>query len=170
MENWPHSALIYAPIGVLRTPFADSEQAPIQPSGARGQKGEAQLWPRYRPALRDLEGFSHLILLYHCHRAGPARMEVRPFLDQESHGLFAVRAPARPNPIGLSVVRLQAVEGSRLLLLDVDMLDQTPLLDIKPYVPAFDQPRNPVRTGWLRGKDEAADGFKGDQRFAAQGK
>jgi len=153
------------PIGVLRTPFAEAQGCPIQPAGARGVMGRAELEPRLAPALTDLEGFSHLILLYHCHLAGGARLKVRPFLDQAERGLFAVRAPARPNPIGLSVVRLVGVEGAVLNLTDVDMVDGSPLLDIKPYVPAFDQPPGPVRVGWMEGKAEAAAAIRADRRF-----
>ncbi len=159
--------LSYRPIGVLRTPFTDSEGAPIQPSGARGREGRAELMPEYRPALVGLDGFSHLILIYHCHRAGPFRPTVTPFLDGEPHGLFATRAPARPNPMGLSVVRLAGIEGAVLRLLDVDMLDHTPLLDLKPYVPEFDGPHGEVRSGWLEQRAAAARRHAGDDRFGS---
>ena len=157
--------ICYRPIGVLHTPFADSEGAPIQPAGARGVEGEAVIDPAYAEGLKDLEGFSHLILIYHCHRSGPCRLVVTPFLDGRPHGLFATRAPARPNPIGLSVVRLVGVEDRRLHLKDVDMLDGTPLLDLKPYVPEFDQPFGPVRTGWLAERAAEAARRRGDRRF-----
>jgi tRNA-Thr(GGU) m(6)t(6)A37 methyltransferase TsaA len=121
---------------------------------------------QYAEGLKDLAGFSHLILLYHFHRAGPARLTVTPFLDDAPHGVFATRAPARPNPIGLSVVRLVGVEGLVLHLTDVDVLDQTPLIDLKPYVPAFDQPDGPVRVGWLSGRAAGAATAAADERFA----
>lgn len=155
---------MYEPIGVLHTPFSDPAGAPIQPPGARGVEGWAELRPELVEGLKDLEGFSHLILIYHCHRAKEPELLVKPFLDTRFHGVFAVRAPARPNPIGLSVVRLLAVEGSRLRLAEVDMLDGTPLLDLKPYVPQFDMPEGEVRIGWLTGKVAAADRC-GDARF-----
>jgi tRNA-Thr(GGU) m(6)t(6)A37 methyltransferase TsaA len=138
---------------------------PIQPSGARGVQGTLELDPAYEPGLRDLEGFSHLFLIYVFHRASGVQLTVTPFLDAEPHGLFATRAPKRPNPIGLSVVRLIAVEGNRLVLEDVDMLDGTPVLDIKPYVPAFDRPVD-VRVGWLAGRDQNVGTKRSDDRFS----
>jgi tRNA-Thr(GGU) m(6)t(6)A37 methyltransferase TsaA len=158
--------ICYSPIGVLRTPFAEPAGAPIQPCGADGARGRAELRPQLEPALADLAGFSHLILLYHCHLAGPFKDRVRPFLAQEKLGLFATRAPARPNPIGLSVVALEAVEGPVLRLLGVDMLDHSPLLDIKPYVPAFDHPAGEIRTGWLTNRAQEAGRVRSDDRFA----
>jgi tRNA-Thr(GGU) m(6)t(6)A37 methyltransferase TsaA len=107
-----------------------------------------EVFPEYVDGLRDLDGFSHVILLTHLHRSRPHRLSVVPFLDDEPRGLFSTRAPSRPNPIGLSVVRLQAVEGPRVSIQDIDLLDGTPLLDIKPYVPAFDVGTE-VRLGWL---------------------
>jgi tRNA (adenine37-N6)-methyltransferase len=155
----------YQPIGVIRSPHKQPKGSPIQPSGARGVAGRAELRPELAPGLKDLAGFSHLILLYHCHRAGDAKLEVKPFLDGEAHGVFATRAPARPNPLGLSVVRLKSIEGNILHLEDVDILDGTPLLDLKPYVPDFDRPPGPVRTGWLAGKAAGAKAAKADDRF-----
>lgn len=157
----------YQAIGVLRTPYTDPKGAPIQPSGARGSVGRAELEPHLEPALKDLAGFSHLWLIYHCHRVGPLHLVVTPFLDGDPHGVFSVRAPSRPNPMGLSLVRLKAVEGTVLHLLDVDMLDGTPLLDLKPYVPEFDDPEGTVRRGWLEQRAEAANGFSGDDRFGS---
>lgn len=160
------SEILYTPIGELRTPFSDPKGAPIQPRGSEDAQGRAELLPGLAPALADLAGFSHVILIYHCHRAGPFQPVVKPFLDPEAHGLFATRAPARPNPIGLSVVALEGVEGATLLLRGVDMLDHTPLLDLKPYVPGFDHPPGQVRTGWLQGRAGKADSAKADDRFA----
>jgi len=107
-----------------------------------------EVLPRYQAGLRDLDGFSHIVLLCYLHKATGCRLEVVPFLDTQPRGLFATRAPARPNPIGLSVVRLTGIAGNVLSVEDVDILDGTPLLDIKPYVPEFDE-RGPVRLGWL---------------------
>ena len=161
----PAAAMTCQPIGLLRSPFAESQGAPIQPSGARGVAGRAELLPHLAPGLKDLEGFSHLILIYHCHLAAPGPLLVKPFLDDSAHGIFATRAPARPNPLGLSVVRLKALEGPVLHLLDVDFLDGTPLLDLKPYVPGFDRPPGRVRTGWLSGRAGGAAQARGDGRF-----
>ncbi|WP_029893805.1 tRNA (N6-threonylcarbamoyladenosine(37)-N6)-methyltransferase TrmO [Desulfohalovibrio reitneri] len=158
-------AITYHPIGVLRSPHAQPEGMPIQPAGARGERGRVELDPRYAPALADLDGFSHVYLLYHFHRAGPYSPEVTPFLDGEPKGLFATRAPTRPNPIGISVLRLERVEGGVAHLLDVDVLDGTPVLDIKPYVPRFDAPHGEVRSGWLEAR-EGEESARSDGRFA----
>lgn len=155
----------YAPIGVAHSPHADAAGAPIQPSGARGQAGQIILRPELAEGLRDLEGFSHLIVIYHCHQSGPARLLVTPFLDEAAHGVFATRAPARPNAIGLSVVRLAGVRDNVLDILDVDLLDGTPILDVKPLVPAFDLPDGPVRVGWLATRASQADQARADERF-----
>ncbi len=154
----------YRSIGVIRTPFANVEGMPIQPSRARDVEGIIEVFPEFQEGLSDLEGFSHLILLYHFHRVRGYSLRVIPFLDKEPRGIFATRAPKRPNPIGLSVVRLRGMEGNRLWVLDVDILDGTPLLDIKPYVPEFDS-RSRVRIGWL---EEAKRERKilSDDRFA----
>ncbi len=140
----------YSPIGLIRTPFTDPHGMPIQASAAVGIRGRIELDPALGEGLADIEGFSHLTLLYHLHEVVAARLTVTPFLDDRPHGIFATRAPARPNPIGLSTVRLVGVHGPTLEIEDVDILDATPLLDIKPYVPAFDE-RTDVRIGWLVG-------------------
>ena len=139
------------PIGVIRTPFAEARQAPIQPSMAGGAEGRVAVDPEYAAALADVAGFDRIWLLYWFDRAAPAKLTVTPYLDEQERGLFATRAPVRPIPIGLSSVRLLAVEGLDLLVADVDMLDGTPSLDIKPYIPRFDC--HPVeRCGWLDGR------------------
>ena len=155
----------YRPIGVVRSPHREPRGTPIQPAGARGVRGRVELDPALEPALQDLEGFSHVILLYHCHRAGAPQLRVAPYLDEESHGLLATRAPSRPNSIGLSVVRLVAVRGPVLEVEDVDVLDGTPLLDLKPFVPAFDVPPGPVRTGWLEDRLADVESRTADDRF-----
>jgi tRNA-Thr(GGU) m(6)t(6)A37 methyltransferase TsaA len=137
----------YRPIGVIHSPFPDTEGVPIQPAGAVGVRGMIELLPEYVEGLRDLDGFSHVILLYHFHLVEQAKLSVVPFLDCQPRGVFATRAPTRPNPIGLSVVRLLGVEGNVLHIENVDIVDGTPLLDIKPYVPEFDA-RTEVQTGW----------------------
>jgi tRNA-Thr(GGU) m(6)t(6)A37 methyltransferase TsaA len=138
---------------------------PIQPSGARGVQGTLELAAAFQPGLQDLAGFSHLFLIYVFHEASGLQLTVTPFLDATPRGVFATRAPKRPNPIGLSVVRLIAIEDNRLMLEDVDMLDGTPVLDIKPYVPAFDRPEN-VRVGWLAGRDQNVSTKRSDARFS----
>jgi tRNA-Thr(GGU) m(6)t(6)A37 methyltransferase TsaA len=146
-------SLSVRPIGVIHSPHTHAAETPIQPVFAEGVPGQAELLPVYAAGLQDLEGFSHIWLLYWFHQAGAPRLVVKPFLQDAEHGVFATRAPARPNPIGLSLVRLVRREGCVLHLEDVDLLDGTPLLDIKPYVPRFDY-RTGVRTGWLETVDE----------------
>jgi tRNA (adenine37-N6)-methyltransferase len=141
------------PIGVIHSPHARAEETPIQLVFAEGVVGRAEILPEYAEGLQDLEGFSHIWLIYWFHQAGSPRLIVRPFLQDVEHGVFATRFPARPNPIGLSLVRLVRREGCILHLEDVDVLDGTPLLDVKPYVPQFDY-RTDARTGWLRDVDE----------------
>jgi tRNA-Thr(GGU) m(6)t(6)A37 methyltransferase TsaA len=138
----------FRPIGLIHTPRATAEETPIRPSRARWIQGTVEIFDDYLEGLADLDGFSHIILLYHFHESSDYRLRVKPFLDTQTRGLFATRAPWRPNPIGLSVVRLVKVEGSVLTVEDVDILDRTPLLDIKPYVPEFDR-RPDVRLAWL---------------------
>ncbi len=137
---------------------------PIQPAGAAGVQGTVEVWPEFVEGLKDLEGFSHIILLYHFHRAREVRLTVVPFMDSEPHGVFATRAPKRPNPIGLSVVRLIRVERNVLYIENVDILDGTPLLDIKPYVPEFD-PLPVERVGWLERAKGKVQGKRSDDRF-----
>lgn len=153
------------PIGVIRTPYTDPAGMPIQPTGAAGVGGTVDVFPEYQPGLKDLEGFSHIILLYLFHRSEGFALQVVPFLDVEPRGLFATRAPRRPNPIGLSIVELVRVEGPRLLVRNVDMLDGTPLLDIKPYVPEFDAPKD-VRIGWMATVADNVANKRSDRRFA----
>lgn len=153
-------------IGVIHSPFTSIENMPIQPSGALGVQGSIIVDDAWLPALQDLTEFSHLILLYHFHRVSSLRLKVKPFLDADEHGLFATRAPQRPNPIGLSVVKLLSIENNLLSIENVDILDGTPLLDIKPYVPAFDGIGGDVRIGWLQGKAGNAVEKRSDDRFA----
>lgn len=158
------SGIIYHPIGVIRTPFKEPRGTPIQPTGAKEVKGVIEIDPEYCAGLKDLDGFSYLILLYHFHMTEGFSLEVRPYMDKETHGVFATRIPGRPNPIGLSVVRLVKVEGCKLHIQDVDIIDGTPLLDIKPYVPAFDL-RETNEIGWLTGKSGGVRHAKSDGRF-----
>jgi tRNA-Thr(GGU) m(6)t(6)A37 methyltransferase TsaA len=161
------TSVTYTPIGVIHTPFKEPQGAPIQPVGARDVAGQVILEPDYAPALKDLDGFSHILLLYHFHLSEGYELQVRPFLDDTPRGLFATRAPRRPNPIGLSLVRLERVEGVTLHVLDVDVVDGTPLLDVKPYVPAFRSAED-VRVGWLSGRGDAATTRRADERFLTE--
>ena len=137
---------------------------PIQPASAAGVKGTVDVFEEYRAGLKDLDGFSHVVLLYHFHRSQGFSLHVVPYLDSQIRGLFATRAPRRPNPIGLSVVQLDGIENGILYVQNVDILDGTPLLDIKPYVPEFDSHAD-VRTGWLEKARKNITSRKSDDRF-----
>lgn len=153
------------PIGIIHTPFLKIADMPIQPTGAVGVCGHIDLRPDLAAGLRDLTGFSHIILLYQFHQASAMRLIVTPFLDPEPRGVFATRAPTRPNPIGLSIVKLMEIHGCRLDIQNIDVLDGTPLLDIKPYVPAFDRPEGEIRTGWCRRTADDLAQVRSDHRF-----
>ena len=157
-------AVEYKPIGVIHSPFKDIKGVPIQPTGAVGVTGTVEIEPMYGDGLKDIEGFSHIILIYHFHLSKGYSLKVKPFLDDRQHGVFSTRAPRRPNPIGMSIVRLVKVEGCTLHIEDVDIVDGTPLLDIKPYVLQFDA-REVEKTGWLFGKADKVHEAKSDERF-----
>lgn len=156
--------LLCRPIGIIRSPFRELENMPIQPSGAAGIRGTVELFPEFAEGLKDLDGFSHLVLLYHFHESRGYKLTVTPFLDSELRGLFATRAPRRPNPIGLSTVRLNQIRGCTLDVENVDILDGTPLLDIKPYVPEFDHHED-CRIGWLEQVHKMVKEKRSDDRF-----
>jgi tRNA-Thr(GGU) m(6)t(6)A37 methyltransferase TsaA len=138
------------PIGVIHTPFTTMDKVPIQPCYSN-QIGEVELLKEYEEGLKDLEGFSHIVILYLFHKSEGYSLTVKPFLDSDEHGLFATRRPNRPNAIGMSVVRLVERNGRVLRVKGIDVLDGTPLIDIKPYVPTFDY-RADAKIGWLEGK------------------
>lgn len=138
------------PIGRIHTPFQTTDETPIQPTRSESV-GRVEVFEQYAEGLSDAEGFSHLILLYHFHKSSGYRLIVEPFLDDRARGVFATRYPARPNQIGLSVVKLLERNGNILSVEGIDVLDGTPLLDIKPYIPDF-QPQGDVRIGWLEDK------------------
>ncbi len=154
----------YKTIGIIHSPFTEPQGMPIQPAGAKDIRGTIEIFEPFRKGLKDLDGFSHIILLYQFHRSRGFDLEVVPFLDSERHGVFATRAPKRPNPIGLSVVRLRGVADGVLTIENVDVLDGTPLLDLKPYIPEFDA-QTDVRTGWLEQTKKNVSHKKSDDRF-----
>ena len=143
-------AMQVAPIGIIHTPFKCRKDTPIQPFRSESA-GRIEVFEKYQDGLQDTEGFSHLILIYRFHKSKGYRLRVKPFLDDRVRGLFATRYPRRPNQIGLSVVKLSKREGNILFVEGIDVLDGTPLLDIKPYVPDF-APTEGIRIGWLQGK------------------
>jgi len=153
-----------SPIGVIRSPYVEAQGTPIQPRWAEGAEGFAEVNPELAPGLRDLEGFERIWLLYWFDRAKPASLDVVPFMDTQSHGVFATRAPSRPNPIGISTVALIGIEGNRLRLSGIDVLDGTPLLDIKPYLPSCDV-FDVKGIGWYAGAQGCG---RADARFSAK--
>lgn len=153
------------PIGIIRTPHTDINNMPIQPIAAQGIKGHIELLPEYVEGLKDLEGFSHITLLYHFHKVNGYQLVVTPFMDTEQHGIFSCKAPKRPNTIGLSTVRLLSIQKNIIDIEQVDMLDGTPLIDIKPFYPRYDNREN-VSIGWLeKNKDLPLDKLRSDERF-----
>ena len=158
----------FQPIGYFSTPFKSVRGMPIQPTGARGIYGAITILPDYREGLVDLEGFSHVFVLYHLHEIRGYELIVTPFLDRRRHGIFATRSPKRPNPIGLSVLRLDAISEDMVILENVDVLDGTPVIDIKPYVPDFDSWETDA-VGWFAGKSANAVHYQSDERFTNAG-
>ncbi|WP_321505261.1 tRNA (N6-threonylcarbamoyladenosine(37)-N6)-methyltransferase TrmO [uncultured Methanoregula sp.] len=156
--------ITFFPIGTIHSPFHDIAGMPIQPNGARGERGTVEIADRFAGGLKDLDGFARIILIYSFHKCTGHDLHVKPFLDPAHRGIFATRSPRRPNAIGLSVVRLVSVNGSTLVVDDVDVLDGTPLLDIKPYVPAFDAYPDSC-CGWLESVAKNAESVRSDGRF-----
>lgn len=157
--------ITFKPIGTIHTPHLSREGMPIQPLSATGIKAKVELNPEYVEGLMDLESFSHVILLYHLHESNGYDLQVKPFMDDVIHGLFATRAPRRPNAIGMSTVRLVGIEDNILHVEDVDILDGTPLLDIKPFFSKFDNRPDAV-SGWLDETwKEKNYKIKSDRRF-----
>lgn len=142
--------MIVKPIGIIKTPFKDKKDTPIQPYKSK-TIGKVKVFKKYQEGLEDIEGFSHLILLYRFHKSRGYQLKIKPFLDDKLKGLFATRYPRRPNQIGLTIVKLLKRRGRVLLVSGVDIIDGTPLLDIKPYVPNFSR-KEKVRIGWLKAK------------------
>ncbi|RLG43468.1 MAG: tRNA (N6-threonylcarbamoyladenosine(37)-N6)-methyltransferase TrmO [Thermoproteota archaeon] len=166
-RNMLNEEIVYKPIGVIRTPFKSPVGVPIQPSAGKGIKGLVEVFPEYIEGLKDLEGFSHIILIYHFHLVKKSLLRVIPYMDDEPRGVFATRAPARPNPIGISIVKLIKIEKNKLYVEDIDIVDGTPLLDIKPYVPEFDY-RPKVRIGWLEKRVKKLKEMRNDGRFVVK--
>lgn len=155
----------YRPIGIIHSPFTSPAGTPIQPTAVAGVEGTVEIFPEYTAALDDLSEFSHIYLIYHFHLSKNFSLKVTPFLDDHPRGLFATRAPSRPNPIGLSVVRLIGITGVNLTVRNIDVVDGTPLLDVKPYVAEFDV-HQVERSGWIGQKTRSLEGRVDDGRFS----
>ena len=154
------TSITFEPIGVVHSPFKEPGEVPRQPLDPLKTRGTIELKTEYVEGLADLDGFSHIMVIFHLHRSEDYRLKLKPHLDNEPRGLFATRSPRRPNPIGVSVVGLERIEGNRLWGDLLDILDDTPLLDLKPYIPPFEGSQK-VSLGWLTGK---VDRVRGDWR------
>ncbi|WP_461462590.1 tRNA (N6-threonylcarbamoyladenosine(37)-N6)-methyltransferase TrmO [Methanobrevibacter sp.] len=154
-------------IGIIKTPFNKPQGMPIQPTGAKGIKGEIHLKDKYVEGLKDLDEFSHIILIYYLHLTKGNALQVKPFMDNKPHGVFATRSPKRPNNIGLSTVKLESIDGNIIHISNIDVVDGTPLLDIKPYVPQLfeDTLDNDIKIGWFDNNYNKAKNQKADGRF-----
>ena len=156
--------ITYKPIGVIHSPFKKPKGTPIQSSSAKGVKGTVEIFPEYVEGLQDINGFSHIILIYHFHLSKKSSLKAMPFMDDKIHGIFAIRGSSRPNPIGISIVRLLRVDENVLYIQNIDIVDETPLLDIKPYVPEFDK-AEATKIGWIRGNIDKLSKTTDDGRF-----
>ena len=148
--------IVMNPIGIIHSPYKQPKDIPIQGTFKADVEAWIELGEKYESGLKDLDQFSHAILLYYFHRSREERLQSSPFLEDDTHGIFAIRSPHRPNHIGMSIVKIKRIEGNRLYFSEVDVLDQTPVLDIKPYVAYFDH-RQDVVCGWVDKHFEAGD-------------
>jgi tRNA-Thr(GGU) m(6)t(6)A37 methyltransferase TsaA len=156
--------ILYWTIGIIHSEHTIEENTPIQPIYAKGCKGHVELCPEFVEGLRDLSSFSHIYLIYHFHQVRSVKLLVKPYLQDKEHGIFATRAPFRPNAIGLSLVELLSIDGNILHLDGVDILDGTPLLDIKPYTARFDL-NNVKKNGWQDEVDEQTAQKRGKREY-----
>jgi tRNA-Thr(GGU) m(6)t(6)A37 methyltransferase TsaA len=154
----------FTPVGVVHSLHKELYGMPVQPPSAAGIAGEIEIFPEFAEGLLDIEGFSRIMVFYHLHRSAGPLLSAIPFLDTVPHGVFASRIPRRPNPLGFSVVRLLSRDRNILKIADVDILDGTPVLDIKPYVPEFDSYPN-ESSGWFAGKLDDMSSKRSDDRF-----
>jgi tRNA-Thr(GGU) m(6)t(6)A37 methyltransferase TsaA len=154
------------PIGVIHTPFKSREDVPIQSTGGQDVEGVVEVYPEFAAGLADLDGFSHILLIFHFHLSQGYKLKVVPFMDTVERGVFSTRAPRRPNPLGVSVVKLERIEGNKLHIKGIDMVDGTPLVDIKPCVPHLYPSPDEVRVGWLEGKTDRMRRHRADKRFS----
>lgn len=153
-------------IGNIHTEFKDVEGMPIQPTGAKGVKGKIIIDEKYVDGLKDLQYFSHINILYLLHKIEGYLLEVKPFMDNDTHGIFATRSPKRPNRIGSSVVKIDKIKGNTIYISNIDVLNNTPLLDIKPYVPQlYEDTIDELKIGWFENNHNKAKSQKSDDRF-----
>ena len=156
--------IIFEPIGVIHSPFDSAKGMPIQPVGGETFEGHIEIFERFADGLKDLDGFSHIFLIYHFHNSNGYSLHTKPFLEDTPRGVFATRAPRRPNPVGLSVVRLKSIQGNLIFIRDIDIMDGTPLIDIKPFVSDIDN-RIDTSRGWMDDKAVHFRSKRSDGRF-----
>ncbi len=164
MNGGDDASITYRAIGAIRSPWITPAGTPIQPAAAVDVRGTLEIEAEFAAGLRDLDGFSHVIVLWHVHLVRGFDLRVVPFLDTVEHGIFATRSPRRPNPIAMSVYRLLAIDGTCITVSGVDAVDGTPIIDIKPYVPQFDAPAA-ERIGWFDGRLDHVKEARADERF-----
>jgi tRNA-Thr(GGU) m(6)t(6)A37 methyltransferase TsaA len=152
------------PIGIIHSPYKSIEDMPIQPKGGSEVAGLVIVDEKYIDGLQDIDSFSHIYLLYSFHKSTRTEMHVTPFMDRQTRGVFATRSPLRPNHIGISIVKLTRIEGNSVFVKGIDILDGTPLLDIKPYIEKFDAVQDSI-SGWLQASDEEIKTKRSDKRF-----
>ncbi len=160
MENFKFKS-----IGVIHSSFKKLENMPIQPTGEKAMRGQIEIFPKYIDGLEDVDGFSHIIVIYHFHKCSKTKLTVKPFLDNYNRGVFSTRAPVRPNHIGISIVEVARIDKGIIHIKNIDALDGTPVLDIKPFVPNFDIPKTKIKLGWLDSVSENAVTKISDDRF-----
>ncbi|MCD6579331.1 tRNA (N6-threonylcarbamoyladenosine(37)-N6)-methyltransferase TrmO [bacterium] len=153
----------YTPIGIIHSPFKEPKGVPIQAAVSK-EKGTIEIFPEYEEGLKDLDKFSHIILIFHFHLSKKGKLLAIPYMDTKERGIFSIRGPSRPNPIGISTVKLLKIAKNILFIENVDIVDGTPLLDIKPYIPKFDN-RDTENIGWLKGNIQKLPNKKDDGRF-----
>ena len=160
--------ITFKSIGIIHSSFKEPSGMPIQPAGAKGIKGTIEIYDEFKEGLKDLDGFSHIVLIFNFHLSKSFKLLVYPYMEDKIRGVFATRAPHRPNQIGMSIVRLEKVEDNILHISNVDIIDGTPLLDIKPFVPEFDcfDINRDSKIGWLKKKVEKVDEHRSDKRFS----
>lgn len=156
--------IIFKPIGIIHSPHKELAKIPIQPVFCKGIEGRVILKEEYFDGLKDLDGFSHIFLFYFFHKSNKTSILIKPYLEDKEHGIFATRAPHRPNKLGMSLVRLNGIKDNILYVSDIDILDGTPLIDIKPYVKRFDSREN-VRSGWQENVDDRVASVRGLRKF-----
>ncbi len=155
--------ICYRPIGLVHSKFKDNNKVPIQSIFSKDE-GVIEIYPEFLEGLKDLDGFSHIYLIYHFHLSKGFSLKVTPFLNNAEKGVFSTRAPKRPNNIGLSILKIKKIEDNRIYVLDIDVIDKTPVLDIKPYVSLFDN-RSDAKDGWFSDKNTTQKSYLSDNRF-----